>query len=145
MADSFLIFFLVIRLRLKGVACQERIVLRNRARPSLWLAGGARFFWAESASDEGFAMKKSYSLVLLLAWVLWARTQGPTADGWTGTAGFQNQEKCMDNMKEKLDIWRQFRDAKFAGNSVTFSENKTTINYYCLPESEDPRRKPAPK
>jgi len=90
-------------------------------------------------------MKKSCSLALLLAWVLWARTQGPTVDSWTGTSGFQNQEKCMANMNEKLDIWRQFRDAKFAGNSVTFTENKTTITYYCLPDSEDPRRKPPAK
>jgi hypothetical protein len=90
-------------------------------------------------------MKKSCSLALLLAWVLWARTQGPTVDSWTGTSGFQNQEKCMANMNEKLDIWRQFRDAKFAGNSVTFTENKTTITYYCLPDSEDPRRTPPAK
>ena len=89
-------------------------------------------------------MKKSCSLALLLAWVLWTRTQGPTVDGWTGAAGFQNQEKCLANMKEKLDVWRQFRDAKFAGNSVTFTENKTTMTYYCLPDSEDPRRKPPP-
>ena len=89
-------------------------------------------------------MKKSFSLAFLLAWVLWTRTQGPTVDGWTGAAGFQNQEKCLANMKEKLDIWRQFRDAKFAGNSVTFTENKTTMTYYCLPDSEDPRRKPPP-
>jgi hypothetical protein len=90
-------------------------------------------------------MKKSCYLAVLLAWVLWTRTQGPTADSWTGASGFQNQEKCLANMKEKLDIWRQFRDAKFAGNAVTFTENKTTVTYYCLPESEDPRRKPPAK
>ena len=90
-------------------------------------------------------MRKSCSLALLLAWVLWTRTQGPTVDSWTGVGGFPNQEKCMGNMKEKLEIWQQFRDAKLAGNSVTFSENKTTITYYCLPESEDARHKPAPK
>jgi hypothetical protein len=90
-------------------------------------------------------MKKSCYLAFLLAWVLWTRTQGPMADSWTGASGFQNQEKCLANMKEKLDIWRQFRDAKFAGNAVTFTENKTTVTYYCLPESEDPRRKPPPK
>jgi hypothetical protein len=86
-------------------------------------------------------MKKSCYLALLLTWVLWTRTQGPTADSWTGVSGFQNQEKCLANMKEKLDIWRQFKDAKFAGNAVTFTENKTTMTYYCFPDSEDPRRK----
>ena len=86
-------------------------------------------------------MKKSCTLAFLLAWVLWTRTQGPTTDGWTGASGFQNQEKCMANMKEKLDLYRQFKDAKFAGNTVTFTENKTTMTFYCLPDSEDPRRK----
>ena len=47
----------------------------------------------------------------------------------------------MANMKEKLDLYRQFKDAKFAGNAVTFTENKTTMIFYCLPDSEDPRRK----
>ena len=86
-------------------------------------------------------MKKSCTLALLLAWVLWTRTHGPTTDGWTGAGGFPNQEKCLANMKEKLDLYRQFRDAKFAGNAVTFTENKTTMTFYCLPDSEDPRKK----
>ena len=87
-------------------------------------------------------MKQSCYLVLLLAWVLWIRTQGPAVDSWSGAPGFLNQEKCLASMKEKLDLWRQFGDAKFAGNAVTFTENKTTMTYYCLPDSEDPRRKP---
>jgi hypothetical protein len=86
-------------------------------------------------------MSMSYTLVILLAWVLWTRTQAPTSDGWTGASGFQNQEKCLANMKEKLDIWRRFKDAKFTGNAVTFTENQTTLTYYCLPDSEDPRHK----
>jgi hypothetical protein len=45
-------------------------------------------------------------------------------------------------MKEKLNVWRQFKDAKFTGNAVTFTENRTTVSYYCLPDTEDPRRKP---
>jgi hypothetical protein len=87
-------------------------------------------------------MKKSCYVAFVLAWVLWTRTQGPTTDGWTGASGFQNQEKCLANMKEKLDLYRQFKDAKFTGNAVTFTENKTTMIFYCLPDSEDPRRKP---
>ncbi len=51
----------------------------------------------------------------------------------------------MANMKEKLDLYRQFKDAKFTGNAVTFTENKTTMSFYCLPDSEDPRRKPVTK
>ncbi len=47
----------------------------------------------------------------------------------------------MANMKEKLELYRQFKDAKFAGNAVTFTENKMTMSFYCLPDSEDPRRK----
>lgn len=45
-------------------------------------------------------------------------------------------------MKEKLDLWRQFKDAKFTGNAVTFTETNTTMTYYCLIDAEDPRRKP---
>ena len=47
-------------------------------------------------------------------------------------------------MKEKLDVWRTFKDAKFTKNSVTFTGNKSTMTYLCLPDSEDPRRKPKP-
>ena len=93
------------------------------------------------AAWRGQFMKKSCTLALLLAWVLWTRTQGPTNDGWTGASGFPNQEKCLANMKEKLDLYRQFKDAKYNGNTVTFTENKTTMTFYCLPDSEDPRKK----
>ena len=47
-------------------------------------------------------------------------------------------------MKDKLDMWRQFKDAKFEGNTVTFTSNNSSMTYLCLPESEDPRR-PAAK
>lgn len=47
-------------------------------------------------------------------------------------------------MKEKLDMWRQFKDAKFGQNSVTFTSNNSTLSYLCLPDAEDPRKpKPA--
>ena len=87
-------------------------------------------------------MKKSCYLAFFLAWVLWTRTQGPTADSWVGAPGFLNQEKCLASMKEKLDLWRQFKDAKFTPNAVTFTDTKTTLTYYCLRDTEDPRRKP---
>jgi hypothetical protein len=51
-------FFLVIR-HAQGVACQERIVLRNEARPSL-VGGGVEVFLAgarEGAGDESLPMK----------------------------------------------------------------------------------------
>jgi len=47
-------------------------------------------------------------------------------------------------MKEKLDMWRQFKDAKFEGNTVTFISNNSSMTYLCLPDAEDPR-KPAAK
>jgi len=48
-------------------------------------------------------------------------------------------------MKDKLDLWRQFKDAKFEGNSVTFTGNNSTMTYVCLPEADDPRKAPAPE
>ena len=86
-------------------------------------------------------MKKSCYLAVLLVWVLWTRTQRPTADSWVGAQGFLNQEKCLASMKEKLDLWRQFKDARFTANAVTFTETNTTMTYYCLIDTEDPRRK----
>jgi hypothetical protein len=100
-------------------------------------AGSQRGRWSKTVS-----MKTSCFWALLLAWVLWIRTQGPTADSWVGAPGFLNQEKCLASMKEKLDLWRQFKDAKFASNAVTFTDTKTTLTYYCLRDTEDPRRKP---
>jgi hypothetical protein len=86
-------------------------------------------------------MKRYCCLGLLLAWTLWIRTQGPTADSWSPAPGFATQERCLASMKEKLDLWRQFKDAKFTANAVTFTETNTTMTYYCLIDTEDPRRK----
>jgi hypothetical protein len=80
--------------------------------------------------------------VVLLGWVLWIRTQGPTVDDWTGTGGFGNEQQCLTNVKEKMDTWKQFKDAKFVKNTVTFTGNNTTMTYQCLPDSEDPRKAP---
>jgi len=48
-------------------------------------------------------------------------------------------------MKEKLDTWKQFKDAKFGADSVTFTSNNTSMSYICLPDAEDPRKAPAPE
>jgi len=91
-------------------------------------------------------MRKS-GLVLVLLWTMWIRTQTPTSDTWNAAPGLPTQEKCAASVKEKLEIWRQFKDATFSGDSVTFSSNDTTMSYLCLPENEDPRKpiKPQPK
>jgi hypothetical protein len=86
-------------------------------------------------------MKRWCCLGVLLVWTLWIRTQGPTVDSWSAATGFPNQEKCLASMKEKLDLWRQFKDAKFTANAVTFTDTHTSMTYYCLIDTEDPRRK----
>jgi hypothetical protein len=78
---------------------------------------------------------------MLLMWVLWTRTRGPTSDHWSAAPGFPNEGKCLTSMQEKLDIWRQFNDAVFTKNSVTFTSNNTTLTYLCLPDTEDPRKR----
>ena len=94
----------------------------------------------------GTTMKRSCLFGLLFMWVLWTRTQGPaSSEDWVGSAGFKDEAQCTANMKEKLDVWRKFKDAKFSGNSVTFTESKATTTYMCLPDSEDPRKAKAPK
>ena len=85
-------------------------------------------------------MKKACCLGLLLAWTLWTHTQSPTSDNWVAATGLASQENCQASMKDKLEIWKQFKDAKFGKNSVTFSDNDTTMRYFCLPEAEDPRK-----
>jgi hypothetical protein len=96
-------------------------------------------------TDVGLMMKRACLVSLLIVWVMWIRTEGPTADDWTQMSGFISEAQCTSNMKEKLDVWRRFKDAKFAENSVTFTENKTTVSYLCLPDTEDPRKTKAPK
>jgi hypothetical protein len=86
-------------------------------------------------------MKVVCSFALALAWVLWMRTQGPGLDDWTGVSGFATEAHCLANMKEKLDTWRQFPDAKFGRNSVVFPGKNTSMTYSCLTDSEDPRLK----
>jgi hypothetical protein len=78
--------------------------------------------------------------MLVIAWTLWIRTQSPTSDSWNAAPGLPSQQRCAASIKEKLDIWKQFKDATFTANSVTFSTNNTTMSYYCLPENEDPRK-----
>jgi hypothetical protein len=89
-------------------------------------------------------MNKSYAIGALLAWTLWTRTVSPTADSWNGVSGFATEQQCSANMKEKLDVWRPFKDAKFNKNSVTFTGNNTSMTYVCLPDTEDPRQKRKP-
>jgi hypothetical protein len=85
-------------------------------------------------------MKRACCLGLLLTWTLWTRTQSPTSDTWVAAPGLASQAKCEASMKEKLDLWRQFKDSKFGKDSVTFTNNNTTMSYFCLPEAEDPRK-----
>ena len=89
-------------------------------------------------------MKKACYLTLLLAWTLWTRTTSPTSDTWSAAPGFSNQEKCQTSMKDKLDLWKQFKDSKFEKNTVTFTTNNSSMTYVCLPESEDPRKTAKP-
>ncbi len=88
-------------------------------------------------------MRKYSCLLLLLMWVLWTRTKGPTSDGWSAASGFPSQEQCLANMKEKLDVWRHFDDAIFTKNSVTFAGNNSSLTYLCLQDNEDPRKRKA--
>lgn len=85
---------------------------------------------------------KKCGLLCALMWTLWIRTQSPTSDTWNAAPGMPTQQRCAASMKEKLDLWRQFKDATFTGNSVTFTSNNSTMTYYCLPENEDPRKAP---
>lgn len=89
--------------------------------------------------------KKACCLMLLLAWTLWTRTQTPSSDTWNPAPGFGTSEKCQASLKEKLDMWRQFKDAKFGQSSVTFTGNNSTLTYICLPDAEDPRKPKGPK
>ena len=89
-------------------------------------------------------MKKYCYVAVLIAWVMWIRTQSPTADSWNALPGFENRQKCAANVKEKLAVWRQFKGAVIGNNSVTWPENNTTITYICLSDDDDPRRKPTP-
>ena len=89
-------------------------------------------------------MNKACGLTLLLTWTLWTRTQSPTSDNWVAAPGLGSQAKCEASMKEKLDLWKQFKDSKFGNNAVTFTNNNTTMSYFCLPESEDPRKQAKP-
>ena len=85
-------------------------------------------------------LMRKCGVLLSLLWTLWIRTQSPTSDTWNAAPGMPTEQRCADSMKEKLDLWRQFKDATFTGNSVTFTTNKTSMSYYCLPEQEDPRK-----
>jgi hypothetical protein len=86
---------------------------------------------------------KKCGLIFALAWTMWIRTQTPTSDSWNPAPGFNTIQRCNASIKDKLEIWRQFKDAVFNGNAVTFTSNGTTMSYFCLPEAEDPR-KPKP-
>ncbi len=89
-------------------------------------------------------MKKLSYLAMMISWVLWIRTQSPTTESWNALPGFKGREQCAVNAKEKLAVWRQFKDAVIGDNTVTFTDNNTTMTYICLSDDEDPRRKPKP-
>ena len=87
-------------------------------------------------------MKRTHYALVLLAWVLWIRNQGPGVDDWSGMGGFATEQQCLANLKEKMDTWKQFKDAKFGKNTVTFTGTNTTTTYLCLTDKEDPRKAP---
>jgi hypothetical protein len=89
-------------------------------------------------------MKKYPYLAILIAWVLWIRTQGPAGDSWNALPGFKSREHCAANLKEKLAIWLQFKDAVISDNKVTFPGNNSSMTYICLTDDDDPRRKSSP-
>ncbi len=85
-------------------------------------------------------MKHAGYLMLVLAWTLWTRTITQTSDNWVAAPGLGSQEKCLASAKEKLDLWRQFKDAKFEKNTVIFTSNNSSMSYVCLPDGDDPRK-----
>ena len=89
-------------------------------------------------------MKKYFYLAAMIAWVLWIRTQSTKGDSWNALPGFQNREQCAANMKDKLAVWRGFKEAIVGEDTVKFTGSNTTISYICLSEDEDPRRKAKP-
>lgn len=93
--------------------------------------------------EQPIIMKKC-GFVLILVWTLWIRTQTPTSDTWAAAPGLASQAKCQASIKDKLEIWKQFKDAEFGTDSVTFVSNNTTMSYVCLPEAGDPRKAPKP-
>jgi len=54
--------------------------------------------------------------------------------------GLASQDKCLASAKDKLDMWKQFKDAKFEKNTVIFTGNNSSMSYICLPDGEDPRK-----
>lgn len=85
-------------------------------------------------------MKQACYLTLVFAWTLWTRTISQTSDTWSAAPGLPSQDKCLASAKDKLDMWRQFKDAKFEKNTVIFTSNNSSMSYVCLPENEDPRK-----
>jgi hypothetical protein len=59
--------------------------------------------------------------------------------------GLGSQAKCEASMKEKLDLWKQFKDSKFEKNTVIFTNNNSSMTYVCLPEPKIRANKPNPR
>ena len=87
-------------------------------------------------------MKNTGYLMLLLTWTLWTRTISQTADTWSAAPGLASHDKCLASVKDKLDMWKQFKDAKFEKNTVIFTTNNSSMSYVCLPDGDDPRKPP---
>jgi hypothetical protein len=85
-------------------------------------------------------MQKAVYLMLLLTWTIWTRTISPTSDSWSAAPGLGSRDKCLASVKDKLDMWKQFKDAKFEKNTVIFTSNNSSMTYVCLPEDDDPRK-----
>ncbi|HET9916375.1 MAG TPA: hypothetical protein VFQ89_04655 [Candidatus Binatia bacterium] len=85
-------------------------------------------------------MKIAGYLALLLTWTLWIRTISPSSDTWSAAPGLASEDKCLASVKDKLDMWKQFKDAKFENNTVIFTSNSSSMSYLCLPEEDDPRK-----
>ena len=85
-------------------------------------------------------MKKACYLALIVTWTLWIRTISQTSDTWSAAPGLASQDKCLASVKDTLDMWKQFKDAKFEKNTVIFTSNNSSMSYVCLPDGDDPRK-----
>ena len=81
---------------------------------------------------------------MILAWVLWIRTIGLSGTSWLAQPGFNSEQRCLASIKEKMDVWRQLKDARIIEYSVIFPEKNSSMAYFCLPDTQDPRHRNPP-
>ena len=58
--------------------------------------------------------------------------QNKSGADWTPEGGFENRSRCIEALKNQLDLWRKSKNTNVGGDAVQFKDKNVLVTYRCL-------------